>query len=526
MSDKRELTKEDIAEIRKYHSELKRLERKRPKPLSDKQWEDFWGKMLIEGAIPEEYQNRIGVTPNGGYYDIKEEKWIAESVAINEKYHDVAIKAFEYMIQSDPIEWGYYDVKEGKWIAELNTEEREVVGMPVVNLLKEVLKKDPRTAVEIRQAAIEKGALMSLDGHAASFSAEDLKDALNSFTIKSLPDGADPAAAFDGKGMLNTLIIDGNELIKTKTIDAGFFMAMLQAALLSPDDNKDGTINVYLPGFLNDAKIDPRDFSEKRGNEVIPLHELRLKAFMERIMPFDRLVGCTIDGNYYRVATFLSYDRESETVTFSTPYLFAVIEAAEQRANERNHPQYNRLFHSNIANEVKPAAVELANRILSGIERRGIRGDYKTYTAKPQISKKTITQSDGTKVVTEYRTEVQPAVELPEEKKSTVTWRARFSSLIKDCPQLNDALTDIDNSQDYRKYQAYNSKLKQVFEAAYRIIMEKSDAPEKYKDFTISKSKRKVKGKLVEAYDIPTKSTLSRELKITHRGLNTNYVRG
>ena len=104
--------------------------------------------------------------------------------------------------------------------------------------------------------------------------------------------------------------------------------------------------------------------------------------------PFDALVGRTPDGSFYRVLSFGGYDKGSETLTISTPYLYRLKAIAEQRASGQNHPQLNRLLHSTVVNEPNRAAVELANRILTGIVTRGVRADYRTYKAEPRIAKR------------------------------------------------------------------------------------------------------------------------------------------
>ena len=72
--------------------------------------------------------------------------------------------------------------------------------------------------------------------------------------------------------------------------------------------------------------------------------------------------------------------------------------------------------------------------------------------------------------------------------------------------------------------QRINKKLKDVFTAAFRIISEKSEAPARYIDFTLPTTTRIVKGKKCETYDVPTKSTLTRSMIITHRGRNPQYI--
>ena len=374
-----------------------------------------------------------------------------------------------------------------------------------------------------RRAAMEKGALMSIGGRIASYSEDDMKDALNAFSIMRLPKNVNKETAFDGTGKLNFLALGENPLEGLESIHTAFLMAIVQAVTLSPDDAAN-TITFYVPTVCRDLGIDPRSYSKKR--EKAPLQELRFNAMLERLLPFDSLVGRTPDGSYYRVLSFVSYEQASETMTISTPYLFKLNEIIRERAGKLRHSQLNRLFHGDVVTEPNRAAVELANRILYGIENRGARADYKTYLADPAIKKKIITSTDekGNRTTTTTVFDTQPQQqEEPIEDAKRVTYKVKFSTLISDCPQLFDELTAIESRDGKGKAQAYNSKLKQVFEAAYRIIMEKSDAPAKYLDFSIPMTQRTHNGKRITSYDIPTKSTVGRYLIITHNGKNKSF---
>ena len=396
-----------------------------------------------------------------------------------------------------------------------------------------------------RSAAIEKGALMTIGGRIASYSTDDLKDALNAYSIYRLPSSVDRKQAFDDTGKLNALMLQDKPLEGLTQIHTAFLMAVVQAVSLAQIDDGDNTISFYLPAICRDLKIDPRTYSNKRraGQDYA---DMRFNAVLEMITPFDPLVGRTPDGSFYRVLTFESYDKSSDTMTISTPYLYRLKAIAEQRAAE--HPQLNRLLHSAVVNEPNRAAVELANRILTGIVNRGVRADYRTYKAEPRVSKKTVTRTgnDGQRTTTTTVYE-NPTDDTPAPSK-TVTYKVKYQTLIDDCPQLKNELDEIINGKGKAEREAeergasaeeikqarakdkktvpqrVNKKLKDVFTAAFRIIAEKSDAPARYLDFTLPTTTRTVKGKKSKAYDIPTKSTLSRYMIITHKGRNPQYT--
>ena len=406
-----------------------------------------------------------------------------------------------------------------------------------------------------RSAAIEKGALMTIGGRIASYSTDDLKDALNAYSIYRLPSNVDRKQAFDDTGKLNALVLQDKPLEGLTQIHTAFLMAVVQAVSLAQIDDGDNTISFYLPAICRDLKIDPRTYSSKRraGQDYA---EMRLAAMLDMITPFDPLVGRTPDGSFYRVLTFESYDKGSDTMTISTPYLYRLKAIAEQRATGQKHPQLNRLLHSTVVNEPNRAAVELANRILTGIVTRGVRADYRTYKAEPKVAKKTVTRTgkDGQRTTTTTVYDIDSQTDDTPAPSKTVTYKVKYQTLIDDCPQLKNELDEIINGKGKAEREAeekakkenreataeeikqarakdkktipqrVNKKLKDVFTAAFRIIAEKSDAPARYLDFTLPTTTRTVKGKKSKAYDIPTKSTLSRYMVITHRGRNPQYT--
>ena len=468
---------------------------------------------------------------NKGYYDIVWERWNKERSQIEAKYHEVIIKALMYSLSTGAAS---KDVQS------------------VIDILRQIVGNNK---TKTRDAAIEKGALMTIGGHIASYSTDELKDALNGYSIYRLPSRVDIKRAFDNSGRLNTSVLQENETLEGLTeIHTAFLMAVVQAVSLAQIDG-DNTISFYLPSICRDLKIDPRTYSSKRraGQDYA---DMRFNAVLEMITPFDPLVGRTPDGSFYRVLTFESYDKGSDTMTISAPYLYRLKAIAEQRATEQKHPQLNKLLHSAVVNEPNRAAVELVNRILTGIVNRGVRADYRTYKAEPKVAKKTVTRTDKdgqrTTTTTVYDTDSQTD-DKPAPSK-TVTYRVKYQTLIDDCPQLKSELDEIINGKGKAEREAeekakkenrkataeeikqarakdkktipqrVNKKLKDVFTAAFRIIAEKSDAPARYLDFTLPTTTRTVKGKKCKAYEIPTKSTLSRSMVITHRGRNPQYT--
>lgn len=368
---------------------------------------------------------------------------------------------------------------------------------------------EKKTAARSKAKATEKGITLTAGGHIASFTADQFLRSLTTDEIFSLPGGA-TAEYFDESGKLNMAVVTQRDkkLQNITALHSAFFMDILQRVItkVENDPYSDGPIEIYLPRFFTETGIDPRPDGKTRkkqkeeleGQLALPLGEQRLSKILEISGPFDPLVGRTPEGNYYRVLAFESYDSETETAYYRSPYLTRLVEAQA----EAHHGNYNLLLHSTAVNERNKAAVELASVILTGVIKRGYGAD--PIQAQPK-KKQTVTTTapDGTKkkTVTEY--EIQPA---PAAKQRPITYRVKYSTLIERSPLLRNALQAIlDDKTKKNKNQLYNTKLKQTFEAAARIIMEKSDAPAKYKNLRIKSV-------------TPTKSTLNQLFIIQHDG--------
>lgn len=553
MSDKSstELTTTDIASLQEYLKAIEEICKREPEQLPAEIWDKVWTEIQATGQVPTEYRDRISVSDvterkyhlEGDRvvfdeneqvvkecYDILWERWNKERSQIEAKYHEVIIKALMYS---------------------LSTGAASKDAQSVIDILRQIVGNNK---TKTRDAAIEKGALMTIGGHIASYSTDELKDALNGYSIYRLPSCVDIKRAFDNSGRLNTSVLQENETLEGVTkIHTAFFMAIVQMVELSQsDDNK---VDLYLPKICRELKIDPRSYSGKRGKgEKRDYAEMRFNAILELIILFDPLVGRTPDGSFYRVLAFESYDKGSDTMTISTPYLYKVKANSEQNA-DKEHKRLNRLLHSSAANEANWAAVELANRILTGlVTRGGRRPDYRTYNAEPQIAKKIVTRTgkDGQRTTTTTVYDIERQTDDTPKPQKIFTFSIKYQSLIDDCPQLKRELDEckhtceielnerakkekrtasaeeLKQAQEKDKKiapQRINKKLKDTFTTAFRIIEKKSDAPARYLELKLPKTKRKINGKESEIYDIPTKSTLSRRMVITHKGNNPKYAK-
>lgn len=364
-----------------------------------------------------------------------------------------------------------------------------------------------------KEAAEQKGAIISINGHVSSFSNENFIQAFTSKYIRKLPpkntDREKKKKIFNENGQLDTLAQPTNELLELVELHTSFFMAILAVVIKTVDDGSH-TIKIWLPGFGNELRIDGRNYSNKRplknreNEQSLTRREARKNLFISIALPFEDYVGETPDGNWHRVLTWQDYDKESDTITLTAPYFFKLKEMAERE--KPHYANYNELFHGSIFNEPNKAAVELANRILIGVLGRGETPDVATGKKEKKENENQISLFDDEKL----------AAAGVDNKK--ITYRIKYSKLIADCPQLDHALKTILSSDSKTKWQAYNSKLKQTFEQAYNIIMEKSDAPFVYDRFKLPGKYKIVSGKRVYIFDVPTKSTLDKKLIVTHYG--------
>lgn len=409
-----------------------------------------------------------------------------------------------------------------------------------------IKKPAQQRAQRAHKAAENAGAIMTLGGRLGSFSQENFWDVFTSNIIAAMPDEVRGNALFDN-GKLVMYSLNGQPLQPVESINGAALMAICKAVFdTDMREYGDGnfTVALYLPAICKELGIDPRSATDSRRGKnafkkqrekavsetgtALTWSEQRTATMEKLLKPFDPDVARATDGSYYRLCVIEQYDAEKELLYVSSPFFFKLREIIALQADR--HSALTTLFHADVANERNWAAVELANRILAGIVRRGItRPDSKTYKNNDSaVSRRTVTKTaaDGTKttITEQFQPTQQPAEETAAKKEKVFTWSDSFKSLIDECPQLQHELAEIENHADkdetgkvYHRAQAYNAKLKQTFAAAYRIILEKTDAPKYYKGLRIEPTN--AKGEIVT----PTKSTLRSSITIRHNGKNPEY---
>lgn len=470
---------------------------------------------------------------------------------------------------------------DGKEIPPLQAEEPQPQQMQMqLDLPTEsTTKKDGQQAADAEPAepspitlARNAGTITTLEGHVATIADKMLQYCFTGRNIKGLP-GEHDNFLFDSAGKLNEFSLNGQPLQPLDDIHTGFLMALLQMANLCDIreyNSKDNpSLGVYLPVFFRETGIDPRPrewdkekkaVKKRQKSDEQTLKQERAKRFIEFMKPLDSRVGAIGGEGYYTLARFISWDEKTDTAYIAIPFEIKLAEMARLRADR--HSAISTIFRADILTE-NQAAVELANRIAVGLIERGVKTpDSSTYQSekprKPIKKKTTTTAADGTKTVeeltfapeiettvTKTRTDengITTTVTGTKPKAKTYSYKARFSTLIADCPQLQSELEEIRNGQgaaekaarDGKKKaeeiaaarrsdhkndsQRINKKLKDTFTAAIRIIMEKSDIPKYY-------AAVEIKTAPLDTFKAPTNSTVNTgTLVITHKGKNPNFT--
>ena len=402
---------------------------------------------------------------------------------------------------------------------------------------------------ERREQAQAEGTFETTSSSLATLADKDLGFSyFTSAVIKGLPGGIEMKdLMLDAEGKINLydLTQQGRNLEEVDRIHTAFLMWLFDLAYNNNDlreiNSSNAIIPVYIPAVLDKMGIDPRPRLYERNPETnkkevvkrqggLDMVTLRREKFMSFLQPFLNMAAWFGQG-LYQIVGFYNYAPETETVYLTIPYLFKLVEYSKLHATK--HGAIVNIFHADIMTE-NQTAVEVANRIAMGVLLRGLRPDAKTYkNATTGRDKKTaqqvMTDKEGNPVT--VITELQPRM---------TTWAPKFSSLIKDCPQLQRELEEIktrigdaeaeataagrseDEIAAARKAdhktdpQRTNKKLKDIFEAAIRIIMEKSDMPKYYAGFKIKTGK-------FDHFKAPTSSTLNEKLVITHKGKNPHF---
>lgn len=276
--------------------------------------------------------------------------------------------------------------------------------------------------------------------------------------------------------------------VKTLALDINvpFLEGLFNAVLINYiSGDKTGRTKVYFPDLAKELGLDFRREKKADGKKGESRKEARQREMQRFIMQTNQIYG-TIPGKNGYVKLFNTpwFDPETECLEFESPYMMELINinmAHEQQAIDSGRHVYEwkcYLMHSNAANERNKAAVEMAQRVLVGVQQRG--------TSRPDSRLKPY---QGSRL----------------EDKDVFTWHISCKGLIIDCPQVKDQL------ERQKSNSGKTMVLNRAFTAMYKILRTKSDLFDYYMDASITEI-------------IPTYSTLNDcFIYVRHYGKNPDY---
>ena len=268
-------------------------------------------------------------------------------------------------------------------------------------------------------------------------------------------------------------------------INTPFLSALAKAILITFINGNQGETSIYFPTFAKELGYDLNE-KMKNGETNNPSRAESRENFINAlIVKLDNIWGVLPnDTTEYKLISVHAYNPDTEILYFTSPYIQKLISAQlrkEAARLESGNPYYLGncdLLHSTAANERNHAAVEMATRILVGLQQRGLTPDAEL----PQNKKKSFTD------------------------KTIISFSITCKGLIQDCPKIRERLkTQPTASQK-------TQTLKRTFTAMYKILKNKTDLFLYYTNASITET-------------IPTSRTLDTKIIITHHGGNPTYRR-
>lgn len=360
---------------------------------------------------------------------------------------------------------------------------------------------------QLKKRAAESGAIMELrGGNMPVFSDRELYDAFAPGRIARI--GTLPPEKIDDKtGQIVSYGLQDGDIIPVNAADISYKTFMLLNAIMANSvDNyreyfvKDGAITFYVKGVLDKIDVDARIKTDEQLN--VDRKTAGVLYLEKQLEPLLLFVGTTPNGSRYSVLNYEGYDADADTITIRTPYLYELWKATQQAFSDRKRRKEKRIAEGKKPqkNDLKPLQV---NSLFKG----------------------TAYKEDDT--VLEIATYITNVLLNAGKSNSVKTTEIKYSTLIKNCPRLNEKLKEIEarpNSEllpDGRRRNntaIYNTELRKIARA-YKLIMnrEKCDALNHFEFVSFMPSKEK-NGKV--EFIPPTKSTLKEKITIKWRRID------
>ena len=307
-----------------------------------------------------------------------------------------------------------------------------------------------------------------------------------------------------------TMNIKGNLLetitlqnIKThsnlKELDLPLLRSLYTIIYCYADKIDTNTVSIYLPTLAKHLGVN------MRGD--------RPQELFSKIKAFDNVVGVLDNGSFYRLLTFLGYNKQTSSITFGSPYMNRILRTLQEsntvttkKGKQYLNPHYSYLIHGTIGNERNKPAVEIVNIIVTLLHQRGIEKPIKTNLTTSEL-KKTIKQA----IQEEFNNLANDS--MPDEQPAVTTMHKKISAIIEEIPILTEALLTIDESTGLPKDRPTKDRniiLKRAFSGAYSLLKTKTDVYKYFKNLQISEI-------------LPTVSTVDQAIEISHTGINEEY---
>lgn len=261
------------------------------------------------------------------------------------------------------------------------------------------------------------------------------------------------------------------------------------------------TVTIYLPTLSKHLGINIR------GD--------RPQELFAKIMAFEHVIGVLDNGSFYRLLTFADYDRQTNSITFSSPYMNKILRTlteantiTTQKDKQYLNPHHSYLIHGTIANERNKPAIEIVNAIVTLLHQRGVEKPPKQNLTENML-KKTVKQAVREEFNGIERTDTT------NEQAVVTTMHKKISAIIEEIPILIESLgkDTIDTKTNLPKpkiTQDKNNILKRAFSGAYTLLKTKTDVYKYFKNLQITEI-------------IPTVSTIDQVIEISHTGINEDY---
>ena len=266
-------------------------------------------------------------------------------------------------------------------------------------------------------------------------------------------------------------------------INPTFMQALAKAVLMDIYNVKEGDTSVYFPAFAREIGYEMTRYTD--GTEALTRADARERFINQKLAEWDSIWGVLPRSRTeYKLMALHTYNPDTEVFTFQSPYinqlLSGLIEKEESKlgGGDRFFIWQSELLHADAASDRNPAAVEMATRLLQGVQQRGMKPDAK------------LKQHRGRAFADE----------------KLVTFSITCAGLVQDCPQIREKLKQQPDANRKTKL------LKRAFPAMYKILTTKSDLFQYYKDLSITEV-------------IPTAKSMSAVITISHHGGNPDYKR-